>query len=113
MSLLEQDVLRGCPDIALGNTVAIRPEKPVPQAATGRFPAITDSNGADVSRSTAHHRPTPALVDRFEHEAPSCIIRQNVIWIGRQEGVLEVGQAFHVIDDPSGNAWAVNSEDPR
>ncbi len=99
MRLLKQDVLRGLPEIARGKTIAILTADPVPQAATGGFPAITDHNSADVLRSTAHHRPQPAFVDRFEHEAPRFVIRQNVIWIGRQYSVLAFGQAFHMINE--------------
>ena len=109
---LREHVLIGFPEITVGTTTAIAQRNLVPQAATGRFTAIANHKGNDLSGSTAHHRPQPAFIEFFEHETPGFVIFQDIIRFGWQQSIFESGQAFDMFDDPSGNTLAMNIENP-
>lgn len=59
----------------------------LPEQATGRFTAITDDKGDDLSRSAAHRRPEPAFVGLLEHKGPDFIKFKDVIVLRRRQGL--------------------------
>ena len=108
MGFLGQNFLVGFPEIAIGNTTVVCQWNFVPQTATGRFAAIANDKGDDLSGSAAHDRPQPAFIDLFEYKTPGFVIFQDIAWFGWQQGIFEVRQTFDMLDDPSGNALAGN-----
>jgi hypothetical protein len=108
MGFLGKDFLVGFPEITVGNTTAVVQWNFVPQTAAGRFTAIVNHKGDNLSGSAAHDRPQPAFIDLFEYKTPRFVIFQDIAWFGWQQGIFEVRQTFDMFDNPSGNALAGN-----
>jgi hypothetical protein len=112
VSFLWKNFLIGIPKITEGNTPTIFNGNLLPQTATGGFAPITDEKGKDLASSTAQHRPQPAFIELFEHKTPSLVIFENVVRFCRQQSVFEFWQTFDMLDNPSGNALAMNIKSP-
>ena len=112
MGFLWKHFLVGLPEVAVGNATAIILWNFVPQTATGFFATLANDKGDDLSSSTAHHRPQPALVDLFEHKTPRFIIFQNIVWLRWQHSVLEFGQTLNMSNNPSGDTLTMNAKNP-
>ena len=109
---LRENFLIGFPEITVGDTTAILDWNFVPQAATGRFTAITDHKGDDLSGSTAHDRPQPAFIEFFEYKTPGLVVFEDVVRLGWQQSVFQFGQTFDMFDNPSGNTLTMNIKNP-
>jgi hypothetical protein len=65
------------------------------------FPEVTirKCNCDNLSGSTAHNSPKPALIDLLDYKTPGFIIFQDIIWLGWQQSVFEFWLAYYKVYD--------------
>jgi hypothetical protein len=111
IGLLGKDLLVRFPEVAESATLLVLVGNLVPQAAARLLAAVSDDKGHNLAGTATNGGPQPSFSVLFEYIRSEFIEFKDIIGLGWQQGVLEIGQGLHDFLDPAGERLPSNAED--